>query len=82
MARSSATASATRIASELKTLNTYLTTTPAGQLDPGYIASQTAYLAQQLARLQADGGNLGDSVVSFQAALRKLTRAAGALKSN
>jgi len=78
----SLTASARRIASELKTLNTYLTTTPAGQLDPGYIASQTAYLAQQLARLQADGGNLGDSVVSFQAALRKLTRAAGALKSN
>ena len=37
---------AARITSELKTLNTYLTTTPAGQLDPGYVASQTAYLSQ------------------------------------
>ena len=52
----SLTGSATRIASELKTLETYLTTTPAGQLDPGYIASQTAYLSQQLTRLQAAGG--------------------------
>jgi hypothetical protein len=75
----SLTASATRIASELKTLETYLTTTPASQLDPGYIASQTAYLAQQLTRLQTAGGNLGDSVTSFEAAVRRLTRQAGAL---
>jgi hypothetical protein len=78
-APSSLTASATRIASELKTLETYLTTTPAGQLDPGYIASQTAYLAQQLTRLQTAGGNLGDSVTSFEAAVRRLTRQAGTL---
>ena len=76
----SLTASAGRIASELKTLDSYLTTTPAGQLDPGYISSQAAYLAQQLTRLQTDAGNLGDSVTSFEAAVRKLSRDAGGLK--
>jgi hypothetical protein len=76
----SLTAAASRIASELKTLDTYLTTTPAGQLDPGYVASQAAYLSQQLTKLQADAGNLGDSVASFEAAVHKLTRDAAALK--
>jgi prefoldin subunit 5 len=75
------TASATRIASELKTLEGYLTTTPASQLDPGYIANQTAYLNRQLTRLQGDAGTLGSSVASFEAALRKLGRDARALKS-
>jgi hypothetical protein len=78
---SSLTGSASKIASELKSLETYLTTTPAGQVDPGYIASQTAYLSQQLARLHSDGGHLGNSVASFEASLRKLARAAAALKS-
>jgi prefoldin subunit 5 len=68
----SVTATAARIASELKTLGTYLTTTPTGQLDPGYIASQTAYLDRQLQRLQGDGGALGSSIASLDAALRKL----------
>jgi len=74
------TAAATRIAGELKTLDTYLTTTPTGQLDPGYIASQTAYLAQQLSRLQGDAGALGNSVGSFETTLRKLSLDARALK--
>lgn len=73
--------SASRIASELKTLETYLTTTPAGQLDPGYIASQTAFLDQRLTRLEDDAGSLGDSVASFKAALRRLGRDAAALKT-
>jgi prefoldin subunit 5 len=77
----SLTASSARIAGELKTLDTYLTTTPAGQLDPGYIASQTSYLGQQLAKLQANAGDLDGSVASFEAALRKLGRDASALKS-
>ena len=68
----SVTTTATRIASELKTLDTYLTTTPTGQLDPGYIASQTSYLAQQLARLQGNARTLGDSIASFEATLHKL----------
>ena len=76
----SLSSAATRIASELKTLNTYLTTTPADQLDPGYIASQTAFLDQRLTRLQDDAGSLGSSVASFEATLRKLSRDAVALK--
>jgi prefoldin subunit 5 len=75
----SITAAAARIASELKTLGTYLTTTPTGQLDPGYIASQTAYLDRQLQRLQGDGGALGSSIGSLDAALRKLRRDANGL---
>jgi hypothetical protein len=75
------TAAATRIASELKTLDTYLTTTPAAELDPGYIASQVAYLAQQLARLQGSAGSLDSSVASFEAGLRKLGRDARALQN-
>jgi hypothetical protein len=77
----SLTAAAARIASELKTLDTYLTTTPTGQLDPGYIASQTAYLDRQLSRLQGDGGTLGESLASFEADLRKLSRDAQVLES-
>ena len=73
-------ASATRVASELKTLDTYLTTTPTGQLDPGYIATQTTYLTQQLTRLQGNAGILGRSVTALQAALRKLERDARTLK--
>jgi hypothetical protein len=78
---SSLTGAATRVSSELKTLDTYLTTTPTSQLDPGYIASQTSYLTQQLTRLQDDAGNLGASVTSFEASLRKLGRESAALKS-
>jgi hypothetical protein len=75
------TATADRIASELKTLETYLTTTPTGRLDPGYIASQTGYLTRQLGKLQTAGGGLGASIGSFDAALRKLMRSAGALST-
>jgi hypothetical protein len=77
----SLTTAAGQIASELKTLDTYLTTTPTGQLDPGYIASQTAYLTRQLTQLQGDAGTLGNSVASFEAALRKLGRDASGLKT-
>jgi prefoldin subunit 5 len=75
----SLTASASRIASELKTLDSYLTTTPAAELDPGYVASQAAYLDQQLTKLQANAGDLGDSIASFESAVRTLTRDARAL---
>ena len=75
------TASTTRLASELKTLETYLTTTPAGQLDPGYIASQTAYLTRQLTRLQAAGGDLGHAVAGFQAAVKRLAQSAATVSA-
>jgi hypothetical protein len=74
--------SANKIASELKTLDTYLTTTPAAQLDPGYITNQTAYLARQLTDLQTAGGSLSHSVTGLRTAMRKLGRAAAALSSS
>lgn len=77
----SLTAAATRIGNELKTLDTYLTTTPTGQLDPGYIASQTAYVARQLARLQSEAGGLGGSIVRFEASLHALSHDVRALKN-
>jgi prefoldin subunit 5 len=76
------TGAAGRIASELKTLDTYLATTPTAQLDPGYIASQAAYLDRQLTRLQGDAGSLGSSVTSLEAGLRTLSRDARALRAH
>jgi len=67
--------------SELKTLDTYLTSTPTAQLDPGYIASQAAYVGRQLTRLQGDAGALGSSIARFEAGLRALSRDAQALKT-
>jgi hypothetical protein len=78
---SSLTVEANRIASELKTLDTYLTTTPTTQLDPGYISTQSAYLAQQLTRLQGNAGTLGNSVRSLQASLRRLAGDANGLRT-
>jgi hypothetical protein len=77
----SLTAEAGRIASELKTLDTYLTTTPTTQLDPGYISTQSAYLAQQLTRLQGNAGTLGSSVRSLEASLRRLSGDANGLRT-
>jgi len=76
------TSSATRLASELKTFTTYLTTTPTGQLDPGYIQSQTAYMTRQLSALESAGGTLGTAVTSFEAAARKLAQQASALSGS
>ena len=68
-----------KVASELKTLTTYLTTTPAQQLDAGYIDSQTAYLARQVAALQSEGGTTASAAASFDAAVQRLGRLATAL---
>jgi hypothetical protein len=72
-------ATSLRVTRELQTLLTYLTTTPSGQIDSGYIASQASYLTRQLTALQDGGGTVSRSVTSFEAALRKLTRSAAAL---
>jgi len=77
----SLTTEANRIASELKTLDTYLTTTPTTQLDPGYISTQSAYLAQQLTRLQGNAGTLGNSVRSLKATLGRLGSDANGLRT-
>jgi hypothetical protein len=76
------TTAAARIASELKTLDTYLTTTPPAELDSGYITTQTVYLSRQLTNLQTAAGTLGASVRSFDAAVRKLTRSAAPLSTH
>jgi len=78
----SLTTAATRIGNELKTVDTYLTTTPTGQLDPGYIASQVAYVARQLTRLQNEADALGNSVARFEAGLRTLGDDARALRTH
>lgn len=72
-------ATATRVASELKTLSTYLTTTPAGQVDGGYVSTQVQYLTRQLGALQSSGGDLGSAAAAFQADVRRLASQAGAL---
>jgi hypothetical protein len=77
----SLTTAANRIASELKTLDTYLTTTPTTRLDPGYISTQSAYLAQQLTRLQGNAGTLGYSVRSLETSLRRLSSDANGLRT-
>jgi hypothetical protein len=77
----SLTVAATRIASELKTLDTYLRTTPTSELDPGYLSSQIAYLDRRLTRLRGESADLGSSVASFEATVRTLRRDAAALKT-
>jgi hypothetical protein len=72
-------AAAGKIANELKTLTAYLTTTPAQQLDAGYIDSQTAYLTHQVDALQTEGGTITTAAASFDVAIRKLGRLASAL---
>ena len=73
-------ATTVRVSRELQTLLSYLTTTPSGQIDSGYIASQASYLTRQLTALESAGGNVGKSVTTFQASLRKLIRDAATLK--
>jgi hypothetical protein len=72
-------ATTVRVSRELQTLLTYLTTTPSGQIDSGYIASQASYLTRQLTALESAGGNVGKSVTTFQESLRKLIRDAATL---
>ena len=70
---------AARVASELKTLSAYLTTTPAGQVDSGYVSTQVQYLTRQLATLQSSGSDLGSSAAAFEADVRRLASQAAAL---
>lgn len=68
-----------RLASELKTLTTYLTTTPASQLDTGYVATQTAYLSKQLAQLQGASSDLAAAIADFDTGAKALTARATSL---
>lgn len=68
-----------RVSRELKTLSDYLTTTPAGQIDGGYVAAQIAYLTRQLDSIQTSGGDLGSVTASFRSAVQKLAVQGAAL---
>jgi hypothetical protein len=72
-------ATANRVSRELQTLLTYLTTTPSGEIDSGYIATQASYLTRQLTSLQKAGAGVGKAASDFNAAVRRLSREAQAL---
>jgi type IV secretory pathway TrbL component len=72
-------ATATKVSRELQTLLTYLTTTPTGQIDPGYVGSQATYLTRQLTALQDGSAVVSKAVTSLKATLHKLERDAAAL---
>jgi len=50
-----------RLTNELRALTSYVTTTPAGQLDAGYVQAQLAYLAKTVDRFSAAIAALGSS---------------------
>jgi hypothetical protein len=68
-----------KLSSELKTLTSYLDTTPTGQLDAGYVGSQTAYIAKQLDRIGAERGDLAAAIATFDTAAKKLADRAATL---
>lgn len=75
-------ATAGRVTRELQTLLTYLTTTPPGQIDSGYIASQAAYLTRQLTALQDAGVSVSRAVTTFDHAAGRLAHDAAALQGH
>ena len=68
-----------RVAGELKTLTAYLATTPTAQLDPGYVSTQTAYLAKQLDELKAARSGLAAAIGRFETGTKTLSDRAAAL---
>lgn len=68
-----------KLSSELKTLTSYLDTTPAGQLDPGYVGSQTTYIAKQLDRIGSKRRDLAAAIAAFDASTKKLADRAATL---
>ena len=75
------TAAATRIAGELKTLDDVSHDDADGAARSRLHREPDGVSRRQLTRLQGDAGDLGNSVASFEATLRKLGRDARALKS-
>jgi hypothetical protein len=47
-----------RVATELRALGNYLSSTPSSQLDAGYVQAQVAYLAKTVGRFRSDVGAL------------------------
>jgi hypothetical protein len=76
-ARAWATAAAD--AGSAAALTSYLGTTPSAQLDAGYVASQTAYIAKQLDRIGAERSDLAAAIAGFDAVAKKLADRASTL---
>lgn len=68
-----------KLAGELKTLTSYLDTTPVAQLDAGYVSTQTTYLAKQLDRIGAERSDLSAAITTFDATAKKLADRAATL---
>jgi uncharacterized phage infection (PIP) family protein YhgE len=68
-----------RLAGELRTLDSYLGSTPTSQLDPGYVATQASYLAKQLDRLRAERSDLAAAIAQFDSGVKRLSDRAAAL---
>ena len=76
---SSVSSGLSKLTSELHTLTTYLTTTPSRQLDPGYVASQTAYVTKSIDQIAADENNLASIAAAYEKAARAAAANASAL---
>lgn len=59
-----------KLTSELKTLTTYLVSTPPSQLDSGYVASQTDYLTRAVARLDGEDAALQSAATAYARSAR------------
>lgn len=68
-----------KLAGELKTLASYLTSTPTAQLDAGYVAAQAAYLSKQLDQLRAARSDLAAAIADFERGAKTLADRAVAL---
>ncbi|MBV8258474.1 MAG: hypothetical protein JO073_11720 [Actinobacteria bacterium] len=71
-----------KLASELRTLTTYLGSTPVSQLDAGYVATQTAYLSKQLDRLTGEQSDLASAVADFESGVKALSDRAATLSGS
>lgn len=76
---SSVSSELSKLTSELHTLTTYLTTTPARQLDPGYVSSQTAYITKSIDQIDGDENSLASTAAAYQRAARAAAANAAAL---
>jgi chromosome segregation ATPase len=76
---SSVSSELSKLTSELHTLTTYLTTTPSRQVDPGYVASQTAYITKSIDRIAGDENSLASTAAAYQRAARAAAANASAL---
>ena len=68
-----------KLTSELHALTTYLTTTPAAQIDGGYVETQTAYLTKSIGRLDGDQADLASAAAAYASAAKAAAAHASSL---